>query len=209
MLTTLFFQGLLIGIAVAAPVGPIGILLAERTILFGRLTGVVCGLGAATADAIYGGLAVIGLSLIGEWLSEHNLWLRVVGGAFLLLIGLRSFFAPPPKPGQPVTVNGLIADFGSTALIAMTNPIHIVSFIAIFAAFGVQPAAGHPDQAVLLVAGIFAGAATWFTTLTVGVSLFRHRVQPYRLPLVRRISGIVIIGFALAAWGSAIYLITL
>jgi threonine/homoserine/homoserine lactone efflux protein len=127
------FQGILIGLSIAAPVGPIGVLCIRRTLSEGRGTGFVSGLGAATADAIYGCVAGFGLTFISDILVSQQTWFRLVGGLFLCYLGIRNFLARPVERAASVGGQGLAGAYASTFILTLTNPMTILSFAAIFA----------------------------------------------------------------------------
>ncbi len=191
-------RGLAIGFSIAAPVGPIGALCLRRTLARGRLTGFVSGLGAASADAVYGTVAAFGLALLSTFLLGYSGWLRVVGGAFLVGLGVRTFVASPPARSTAPTVRGLLAAFASTFALTFTNPATIFSFLGVFAGLGLGAGAGG-TSAVALVAGVFCGSAAWWLTLALGVGALRERVDAAAMRWVDRLSGVVISGFGVAA----------
>src|SRR5690554_447237 len=129
-------QGLMIGFAIAAPVGPIGLLCIQRTLAYGQLTGLVTGLGAASADAIYGLVAGFGLTAISAFLVEQQLWLGLAGGLFLCYLGVRTILTPPAAQAAQIRAGGRWAAYGSTFLLTLTNPMTIFSFMGIFAGLG-------------------------------------------------------------------------
>lgn len=195
--TDFFFRGLIIGFSIAAPVGPIGVLCIRRTLAEGRASGLVSGLGAATADAIYGFVAGFGLTFISNLLIEQQVWLRVVGGCFLCFIGLRTFLSQPAECAASTGRRGLVGFFASTFFLTITNPMTILSFAAIFAGLGVGDVSGSYISAAVLVLGVFVGSALWWSILSGGISILRARFNPQRLKWVNRISGIVVTGFGL------------
>src|SRR5512147_916819 len=129
----LFLQGLILGFSIAAPVGPIGVLCIRRTLADGRMSGLVSGLGAATADAIYGSVAAFGLTFISGFLIDQKLWLGLLGGAFLCYLGLRTFLSQPAQQVALAQGQGLVGAYGSTFFLTLTNPMTILSFMAMFA----------------------------------------------------------------------------
>lgn len=197
-------RGLLIGFSIAAPVGPIGILCIRRTLAEGRLTGLVSGLGAATADAIYGSIAGFGLAFISNFLVRQQVWLRLVGGAFLLFLGIRTLLAKPSEQAAATRGSGLPGAYASTFLLTLTNPITILSFVAIFAGLGLAGTASHYASAGVLVLGVFIGSAAWWFLLSGGVGLFRDKFNPRALLWVNRISGLIILGFGIFALASVV-----
>jgi len=199
MSDSFFLQGLIIGFSIAAPVGPIGILCIRRTLAEGRLTGFVSGLGAASADAVYGSIAAFGLTAISAFLVTQILWMRLIGGFFLLYLGIQTFRAKPAAQAAEVRPGGLPSAFLSTFFLTLTNPITILSFAAIFAGLGLGQTRGSLGGAVALVAGVFMGSAAWWLTLSALVGSFRERINEKTLVWVNRIAGVIILGFGLFA----------
>jgi len=192
-------RGLIIGFAIAAPVGPIGVLCIRRTLAGGRAAGLVSGLGAATADAVYGCIAAFGLTFISSLLVGQQGWIRLVGGIFLCYLGLRTVLATPSEEPVHARDGGLLGAYASTFLLTLANPMTILSFTAIFAGLGIGSAAGNYASAALLVLGVFTGSALWWLILSSGVSMFRTKLGVASLRWVNRISGMIIVGFGLLA----------
>ena len=197
-------RGWLIGIGIAAPVGPIGLLCIQRTLAAGRLIGLATGLGAATADALYGVVAAFGLAAISGRLVAWQDGLALSGGIFLCYLGVRTFLTPPVtgEDGAPDTDIGLVAAYLTTFLLTLTNPVTILAFVAIFAGMGLASAAGSYGSALLLVLGVFAGSASWWLLLSGGVSLVRHRLSARILGWINRAAGLIIGAFGLIALAS-------
>jgi threonine/homoserine/homoserine lactone efflux protein len=195
----IWWKGLLIGFSIAAPVGPIGVLCIRRTLAEGRLAGLVSGLGAASADALYGVVAGFGLTIISGFLLEQQAVIRLVGGLFLCTLGVRTLLSAPALQAAQVGGKGLWGAYLSTLFLTLTNPMTILSFAAIFAGLGLGATAGDYAQAATLVLGVFCGSALWWLLLSGGVSLLRARFNPYALRWVNRISGLVILVFGVAA----------
>ena len=196
--------GLIIGFSVAAPVGPIGVLCIRRTLADGRVVGFVSGLGAATADAAYGCVAAFGLTWVSDLLVEQQAWLRLVGGVFLLYLGIKAFLeklaereAGATRGSRPsMSVAGAYA---STLGLTLTNPTTILSFAAIFVGLGLVEASEGYLSAVVLVVGVFSGSALWWLLLSGAVGLFRAKLSVGGLRWVNRISGTVIATFGVLA----------
>lgn len=198
---TFLLRGLVIGFSIAAPVGPIGVLCIRRTLADGRASGLVSGLGAASADACYGFIAAFGLTFISSFLIDQEIALRLIGGAFLCYLGVRTFLARPAEQTQTTTTrdNSLVADYTSTLFLTLTNPMTILSFAAIFAGLGIASASGTYATAAILVAGVFLGSALWWLLLSGIVSLLRSRINSRALRWVNRFSGVIISAFGLIA----------
>jgi threonine/homoserine/homoserine lactone efflux protein len=192
-------RGLLIGFSIAAPVGPIGVLCIRRTLADGRVSGLVSGLGAATADAVYGSIAGFGLAFISNFLVSQQVWLRLIGGAFLCYLGSKTILAQPSEQVAVSRGKGLLSAYGSTFLLTLTNPLTILSFVAIFAGLGLAGTGGQYAGAGILVLGVFMGSAFWWFLLTTGVGFLREKFNTRGLQWVNWISGAIILGFGLYA----------
>ncbi len=195
----IFLRGLLIGFSIAAPVGPIGVLCIRRTLAESRLAGLISGLGAASADAIYGAVAGFGLTFLSTFLVAQQNWLRLVGGIFLLALGVRTFLTAPSQQAASSQSTSLLGNYISTFVLTLTNPLTILSFTAIFAGLGLADQGGDYQAAALLVAGVFSGSAAWWLFLSLGVGLFRQRITPGWLIWINRASGVIVCLFGLAA----------
>ena len=191
-------KGLAIGFSIAAPVGPIGALCIRRTLAEGRLVGLASGMGAATADMVYGAVAAFGLTAVSSFLVGQQVWFGLIGGAFLLYLGVRAFGAPPSREAAPPSASGLLRAYGSTFLLTLSSPVTILAFAAIFAGLGI--AAGHDTRsAALLVAGVLLGSATWWVILSTGVGASQAWFNDARMRWVNRVAGVVIAAFGAAA----------
>ena len=202
----LFLKGIVIGFAVAAPVGPIGLLCIRRTLWGGRLAGFTAGLGAALADTAFGFIAAFGLTLVWDFLLANAQWFALGAGIVLIYIGITEWRTRPSDPvlTVPPSAAGLLHGFVSTFLLTLLNPLTILSFAAIFAGLGIE---GHrvsadgnnPDYAVMaeLIGGVFLGSAGWWLLLAGGVDVIRHRLNGTTLKWLNRISGTGLLGFGL------------
>jgi threonine/homoserine/homoserine lactone efflux protein len=197
-----FLRGFIIGISIAAPVGPIGVLCIRRTLAEGRLSGLVSGLGAATADAVYGVIAGFGLTFISAFLTAQQTWLSLLGGLFLCYLGARTLLSKPSEETVQAKNAGLLRNYLSIFVLTLTNPITILSFAAIFAGLGLAKQGGDYASASVVVAGVFSGSALWWFVLSFGVGLFRERVTPLWLLWINRISGVMIFTFGVVALSS-------
>ncbi len=193
----MLLQGILLGFSIAAPVGPIGVLCIRRTLADGRLAGFLSGLGAASADMLYGAIAAFGLTAVMEAMVNAQFWLRTVGGLFLLYLGVRSFFArPASESARTRGGTGLLAAYASTFLLTITNPMTILAFLGMFSAILPVPGGGASSPHSLII-GVFLGSAFWWLALSGLVSLVRERFSPAWMIWVNRVSGAIITGFAI------------
>jgi threonine/homoserine/homoserine lactone efflux protein len=201
---SLFLRGLLIGFSIAAPVGPIGVLCIRRTLAYGRVAGLVSGLGAASADSLYGAIAAFGLSLVAGFLISYQDSLKVVGGLYLLYLGYRTLISVPQAEDSELKKEGLLHSYVSTFFLTLTNPVTIIAFAAIFTGLGLVGESRDLLSASLTVVGVFLGSALWWFMLSAGVGYLGRKIRPDLLLWINRISGVVIIIFGLVSVYSVI-----
>lgn len=198
-----FIRGIVIGFSIAAPVGPIGVLCIQRTLNHGAFYGFVSGLGAATADGCYGLIAAFALTAALSILYGTRTWFSLIGGLYLVYLGIRAFRTIPESKDSSSKSSGLISAYLSTYFLTLTNPMTILSFAAIFAGFGLGDANQSYLSAGLLVVGVFTGSAIWWLLLSNAAGLLRQKFTTRHLQWVNRLSGIVIIGFGIyIIWGA-------
>ena len=189
--------GIIIGVMVAVPVGPLGLLCINRALMFGPVIGLVSGLGVATADSVAAGIVALGISFVPEFLSDHQIILRLLGGTFLVYLGLTIYRSKPNGPLPPGNVNGLLAAYATTLFLTFSNPVTILSFIAIYAGWHVESMSGRYVSAAILALGVFIGSALWWVAMFVGLTTFRERFNLRILLWVHRVSGLLIAGFGM------------
>lgn len=197
----LFARSLLLGLAIAAPLGPIGALCINRTLERGFWAGVAGGLGTAFADAIYASLAAIGFSTFAVALAVIDSPLKLLGGLFMLWLGWKSMMPKPPRAAAEVGARDLFGTIAATFVLTITNPMTILAFAAMFAALGLTDTPGAFNAAIV-VTGVFAGSLLWWFVLSGGVVIARRRLPPEFSKWVSRLSGLVLIGFGLYSLGS-------
>jgi threonine/homoserine/homoserine lactone efflux protein len=191
-----FLKGVVIGFSIAAPVGPIGVLCIRRALAVGVRAGLVTGLGAATADALYGCIAGFGLTVVSVFLVGQRFWLSLAGGLFLCYLGLRTFTSRPAEKPAEVRNGGLLSAYLTTLFLTLTNPMTILSFVAVFAGLGLGQSTDY-FRAMMLVTGVFAGSAFWWLLLSTGVALYRSRLNSGYMNAINKVSGAVILAFGL------------
>ncbi|HSC48217.1 MAG TPA: LysE family transporter [Gammaproteobacteria bacterium] len=199
MTIELFARGLVIGFAIAAPVGPIGMLVIRRTLAEGRLLGLLTGLGAAVADALYGCVGAFGLTFITSFLVGYSLWTKLIGGAFLCYLGISTFRAEPKETEGNTSKVRYATAFASTMVLTLANPATILSFMAVFAGLGLGMKGGDYAAACVVVAGVFTGSAIWWLMLSGGVSVVRHKLKPSAMKWINYGSGILLSIFGIIA----------
>jgi threonine/homoserine/homoserine lactone efflux protein len=193
----LFLKGLLIGFVVAVPIGPMGLLCVSRALSGGPVYGLVSGLGVATSDAVWAGTAALGLTMVSGFLSSQQVWLRLIGGVFLCYLGIKTFLTRAGIQNVSGAATGLPGAYGSTFLLTFSNPATILSFVAIYAGWGVESLSGHYVSAAVLTAGVFVGSASWWILLSGSLLAFRKSFAYSGLQWVERISGAIIAGLGL------------
>jgi len=199
----LFLRGIAIGFAIAAPIGPVGVLCIRKALADGRLAAFVAGLGAAMADTIFGAVAVFGIGAVMSFIDGQMVAIKTVGGVFMIGLGLHTWRnAAVAVEGGEGQGAGMLRDFASTFAITITNPGTILGVAGVFAALGpsARPAIGFPTG--LLVAGIFTGSTLWWMVLSTAASAARNRFTPERMRLFNHGSGLMLMLFGVAAMGS-------
>ena len=196
----LFAQSLLIGLSIAAPVGPIGLLVIQRTLLRGALAGLATGLGAAVADAVYGAVGAFGVSWVIDALVGARVPLALGGGAFLLWLAWRIWrAAPADHAAQAGCGDNLLQCFAGTFVLTLSNPATIFSFIAVFGTLGARMVVSSPWT---MVAGVLLGSALWWLLLSAAVGRLRTRFDARAQAWVNRASALLLAGFALWQLGA-------
>jgi threonine/homoserine/homoserine lactone efflux protein len=205
MLIGFLLKGMLVGVVIAIPVGPVGILCIRRTILDGRLAGLFSGLGAATADSLFGIIAGFGLTVISDVLFSYQDWLRVGAAAFLLYVGITALLSDPTARARSGRdPEGLFGDFASTFVLTVTNPVTILSFLAIFGAIGFTGEQATMGHAAILVAGVWLGSFAWWIGLIAAAGLLRLTFRHHHLVWINRGSGGILVGAGVALIGSLV-----
>jgi threonine/homoserine/homoserine lactone efflux protein len=194
-LLSLFLQSLLIGLSIAAPVGPIGLLTIQRTLQLGSAAGLATGLGAAMADAVYGAIGAYGVSAMIQMLTAARTPLALAGGVFLLWMAWSIWRAPvAARAAQAGGGNDLLRCFAGTFVLTLSNPATILSFIAVFGVMAGRAAVASPS---VMVAGVLLGSALWWLLLSTVVGRLRERFDLRWRRRVNVLSALVLAGFAL------------
>lgn len=207
MILNLLITGIVVGFLVAMPVGPIGILIIQRTVNKSRLSGYMSGLGAALADLIYAIVAAYSLTFIIELVRHNQLAFQILGGMAVVAIGLHIFFKNPVKDFKKFKRKGNtpIQDLTSTLLLTLANPITIFAFLALLASSGITFTLERPYQTMFLVIGVFAGACIWWLSLIELVYLFKHRFNLRVLWWFNKIAGIAVMLFVVITLAVAFF----
>ncbi|MCX7124250.1 MAG: LysE family transporter [Gammaproteobacteria bacterium] len=198
---SLFIKGLIIGFAIAAPVGPIGLLCIHRSLTNGFKIGLMTGLGAALADGVYGCVAGFGLTAISSLLISHQLWIRGIGGLFLIYFGIKLFITKSTDKSKNKDSEKLsLHACATTFFLTLTNPMTILSFVAIFAGLGIGTVHPNFNHVAVMVFGVVLGSALWWVILSSSVAFFLHkRINTSSLKMINRLSGTIILLFGIFA----------
>ncbi|WP_251623557.1 LysE family translocator [Odoribacter lunatus] len=189
------FRGMLIGLMVSVPLGPMGVLIIQKTLHKGALSGFIAGMGAACADLFYAFVAAFGLGFVVNAIKAHEVFLQIIGGIFLLVIGLKIYFDNPLKQikaRRRVTKKGLIGDFLSLFFLTVSNPVTVIVFMAVFAGTSVLGEVPTFFTEILVLMGIFLGGCAWWYVLSTVVNIFRRKFRLRVLITINRVSGIII-----------------
>jgi threonine/homoserine/homoserine lactone efflux protein len=194
MLVVFLLKGIAVGIVIAVPVGPVGVMCVRRTIFQGKLAGFVSGLGAATADALFGFIAAFGLTFVSDWLIDYQQWLRVAGGCYLVYVGGAALLAQYEASLQSKPdAESLFRDYLSTFALTLTNPITILAFLGIFSAVGLAGDGATFARAAILVVGVWLGSLLWWLALVYGLGMLFRSFGPRHLTWINRASGTILL----------------
>ena len=182
------FKGMLVGLMVSIPLGPMGVLIIQKTLHKGALSGFIAGMGAASADFFYASVAAFGLGYVINTVQTHELLLQIIGGIFLLCIGLKIYFDNPIRQIRQrrqgrVSKTGLLGDYLSFT---------VVVFMAVFAGMSVFGESSSMLGELLVVIGVLLGGGVWWYTLSTLVNIFRKKFRLRVLITINRVSGLVI-----------------
>ena len=200
-----FLKAILIGLAASIPLGPLGIMCIQKALSKGRWAGFAVGLGSSIVDVFYAAIALFSVSFLSDFLDRNRIWVMLVGGVIILLIGLQIAMKNPIKDLQqskttPVSSSRHIKEVLRGFLMTISNPGALVLMLGLFAFFGLDLGTHYRAPAVLVVlAGIFLGTASWWFLLASGISLFRKRFRLHQMLIINRVSGIVIALIGLAS----------
>lgn len=194
-----FARAVGIGFLVAAPVGAMAFLCIERTLARGRASGYATGAGIATADALYASIAAFGLTALTGALTGVQGWVRLVGGVFLIYLGVRAMLSKPGRRAQESAAMPLLGVYGSALGLTLANPQTIIAFAGIFAGAGLAVSGGGWAVPAMTVAGVFVGSLVWWLVLVTVTGALRERVGASVLLWVTRISGAAIATLGLVA----------
>lgn len=189
------FRGILIGLMVSIPLGPMGVLIIQKTLQKGALAGFIAGMGAAFADLFYATVAAFGIGFVVNIVQTHELILQVVGGIFLLGVGLKIYFSNPLKQirmKKRVSKKGLLGDFLTLFFLTVSNPVAIVVFMAVFAGTSVFGDTPSLRIELFVLGGIVLGGGLWWYALSTLVNVFRKKFRLRVLITINRVSGIII-----------------
>jgi threonine/homoserine/homoserine lactone efflux protein len=188
----ILIKGLIVGLVIALPAGPVGVLCVRRCLFEGAAYGLVSGLGAATADASFAAIAGFGVTFLRDWLLNYQDWFGLAGGVFLILFGTKALLVHGRREPEPLAGERLLGAFATTFMLTIANPITILAFAAIFAKLGTASAAGLWEVS-LLVAGVFLGSLLWWLGISFGIAAMRHRAGDIVLLWLNRVSGAILL----------------
>ena len=200
----LIIKGILLGLLVSVPLGPVGALCIQRTISKGYKSGLLAGLGAAAADLVYALIAGFGISVIIDWLIKLRKWIQAVGSIVFMIMAWKVFFTNPAIQVRRNRhrKNFPLEDFMTTFLLTFSNPTPVFVFLAAFAGFIVQEVVNYQDI-ILSIAGILIGCLGWWVTLVSAVNMFRSKIRLRHLLWVNKITGIVVFIFAIVLFAGS------
>lgn len=202
-----FIPGAIVGVMLAAPVGPLALVCIHRAVARGSLHGFVSGLGIATADALYAAIVASGLVLLSDLLLTYQMPLRIVAGLLLMFIGCRVFRSPAQGASANGNGNGtLLRDYSSMAALTLANVFTVVSIGIFLSGSGIVIGAASPADGLVFAAGVFAGEVAWWLPVCAAVGSARHRLEPVHLGIINRVSGCIVMAAGIVMIISAAFL---
>ena len=198
----LFCKGLVIGVVIALPLGPVGLLCLQRSLYGGVRLGLLSGAAAALGDALYGAVAALGLSFVSDYLTDHRYLLQLAGGVLLLAMGWITMRRPYAPKRKERSYHHLAGAFVSIFLLTLTNPMTIFAFLAIFAGFGLGHTHTTVFHAAAVVLGVFCGSMLWWVAIAFGGAWLNERISRH-MRTIKTLSGLVILVFGLWALAEA------
>jgi len=202
--SAIFLKGLIIGLSIAAPVGPIGVLCMTRSLHQGFKTGLVTGLGAATADGVYGAVAAFGLTTIAIFLQHYQGWMQIIGGLFLGYLGIKTALTTSSHRAAKDKKISLLRAYLTTVFLTLTNPMTIFSFLGIFAGLGLGSVHTGYLAAAILVIGVIMGSFLWWLLLSGSIAMLHTTIKSTFFVWINRIAGAIIFSFGLIILGKLI-----
>lgn len=199
MFLTLIAKGILIGLLVSIPLGPIGVLVIQRTVNKSRMAGLLSGMGAALSDTVYAIIAGFSLTFVIDFIRAHEMLFQVIGAVVVLALGVHIFFTNPVKDIRRNRLRGNthFQDIISSFLVTFSNPLTVFVFLAVFTSSGVAVSLEQPYHSFFVILGILTGAFLWWFSLSGIVSLFRHKINLRILWWINKTAGAIIILFVL------------
>ncbi len=199
MFLTLFIQGILIGFLVSIPLGPIGVLVIQRTVNKSRIAGLLSGMGAALSDTLYAIIAGFSLTFVIDFIHVNEILFQSIGALIVLGLGINIFFKNPVSDLRRNKLRGNthFQDIISSFLITFSNPLTVFVFLAVFTSSGVANSLEKPFYAFFVILGVFTGAFIWWFSLSGIVSLFRHKINLRVLWWINKTAGVLIVLFVL------------
>ena len=187
-----FIQGIIIGLTLAVPVGPIALICIQRTLTDGRFHGIFSGIGVATADSFYAAVTVLGLTIISSVIVTNQFLFRFLAGIVLIFVGVRVFMSRPPCVCTKTVHETYFKDYLSMVGIAIANPLTLVFFLIVLPGFGIVINSTAFLSAAEFVAGVFLGSTVWWIFLCGTIGSMRSRFSVKTLGLINRVSGVLI-----------------
>jgi threonine/homoserine/homoserine lactone efflux protein len=207
MFLTLVLKGILIGFLVSIPLGPIGILVIQRTVNKSRIAGLLSGMGAALSDTLYAIIAGFSLTFVIDFIREHEMLFQAFGAVVVLALGIHIFFKDPVSDLRRNRLKGNthFQDIISSFLVTVSNPLTVFVFLAVFTSSGVAINLEQPYHSFFVILGIFSGAFIWWFSLSGIVSLVKHKINLRILWWINKTTGILIVLFVLVSVAVAIH----
>lgn len=189
-----FLKGILMGLIVSVPLGPVGVMCIQRTINRGLKSGIISGLGATAADTVYAVIASFGLGYIVNFIEKQIYWIQIIGASILIIIAIKIFYTNPAvefrnnknKKSSPAE------EFLSVFFITLSNPTVFFVFIGLLASLKLVTGSSNVFSATVVISGIFSGAFLWWYSLSHLVNKFRNKIGIKKIWWLNKIMAVII-----------------
>lgn len=189
--------GIIVGFAIAVPIGPVGLICIQRTLAKNRISGLISGLGAATADSLLASVGAFSITIIFLFIKNNHSVLEILGGFLLLFLGIMSLISKPKSSEVKIdTALGYIEELLSAFVLTITNPLTAFSFLIAFGILNNKINDGL-ITAISFVAGVFIGSCLWWILLTYIADKIAHRITPEHIKTINKWFAIIITIFGI------------
>ena len=203
-------KGFAVGMCASAPIGPIAILVVQKSLSKGHKAGFVSGLGASVVDTLYASIAIFALAFAQKFIDEHQNMILLAGGAVLIAVGISMAFSNPFRKLKADGESSVSPkDFGQAVALGLSNPMAIFIMFTLFAFFGLADDAPHTWKVTPIILAVSAGSVTYWFSMSWMLSRFRNKFQMNTILWISRVTGALIVIIGTALLGKGLFMVLL